>query len=205
MKPLKLRLLVLSLLIFTLPAFGAAPKPPQAAVASAHPLATQAGMEILAKGGNAFDAAVAVSAALSVVEPYSSGIGGGGLWLLHRASDGFDTLVDGREYAPAAASATMYQDKAGNVVPGLSTEGPLSAAIPGEPAALAFMAKKYGRLSLADDLAPAIHLARDGFPLDARFQQMIQAKQELLRHWPAAAAVFLDQGKVPAAGWLLKQ
>src|SRR5579863_5536128 len=105
MKPSKLHLVVLSLLVVALPAIGAAPKPPQAAVASAHPLATRAGMEILAQGGNAFDAAIAVSAALSVVEPYSSGIGGGGLWLLHRASDGFDTMVDGREYAPGAARA----------------------------------------------------------------------------------------------------
>src|SRR6185437_5818951 len=99
---MKLRLIALSLLLFVAPAFAAVPRPPQAAVASAHPLATRAGMEILDQGGNAFDAAVAVSAALSVVEPYSSGIGGGGLWLLHRSSDGLDTLVDGREYAPGA-------------------------------------------------------------------------------------------------------
>lgn len=202
MKP---RLVFLSLLFVALPAFGALPKPSQAAVASAHPLATQAGMEILARGGNAFDAAVAVSAALSVVEPYSSGIGGGGLWLLHRASDGFETLVDGREYAPGKASADMYLDKDGNVIPGDSTEGPLSAAIPGAPAAWVYMAKKYGHLSLAEDLAPAIRLARDGFPLDARFHEMLEAKQDQLRRWPAAAAVFLDHGGVPAVGWLLKQ
>ena len=109
---MKIRLFAISLLVFVSTAFAAAPKPPQAAVASAHPLATRAGMEILDAGGNAFDAAVAVSAALSVVEPYSSGIGGGGLWLLHRSRDGFDTLVDGREYAPGAASADMYfQDR----------------------------------------------------------------------------------------------
>src|SRR5215469_803618 len=202
---MKLRLIVLSLLFIALPVFGAAPKPSQAAVVSAHPLATQAGMEILDKGGNAFDAAVAVSAALSVVEPYSSGIGGGGLWLLHRSSDGFETLVDGREYAPGAAMADMYQDKNGNVIEGASTEGPLSAAIPGAPAAWVYMAKKYGKLSLAEDLAPAIKLARDGFPLDARFHEMLEAKQEQLRRWPGAAAAFLYHGQVPAAGWLLKQ
>ena len=205
MKPFKLRRVVLSLLVIALPAFGAASKPPQAAVASAHPLATRAGMEILDKGGNAFDAAIAVSAALSVVEPYSSGIGGGGLWLLHRSSDGFETLVDGREYAPAAARADMYQDKAGNVIPDASTEGPLSAAIPGAPAAWVYMAKKYGHLTLAQDLAPAIKLARDGFPLDTRFHDMIAAKLDLLKRWPGAAAVFLDHGQVPAVGWLLKQ
>jgi gamma-glutamyltranspeptidase/glutathione hydrolase len=204
---MKLRPLLIALFLVALPALAAAPapKPPQAAVASAHPLATQAGMEILAKGGNAFDAAVAVSAALSVVEPYSSGIGGGGLWLLHRASDGIETLVDGREYAPGAASADMYQDKGGDVIPRASMDGPLSAAIPGEPAALAYMAKQYGRLSLAEDLAPAIRLARDGFPLDQRFHDRLAGKQDLIRRWPAAAAVFLDKGEVPAVGWLLKQ
>src|SRR5579859_3051937 len=167
--PMKSRVLLLSLLLVALPAFAAEPKPPQAAVASAHPLATKAGMEILDEGGNAFDAAVAVGAALSVVEPYSSGIGGGGLWLLHRNSDGFETMIDGREYAPGAASADMYQDKSGEVIPRASMDGPLSTAIPGMPAALVYMAQKYGKLGLARDLAPAIKLARDGFPLDQRF------------------------------------
>ena len=202
---MKLRILYLSLLLIAAPVFAASPKPPQAAVASAHPLATKAGMEVLAEGGNAVDAAIAVSAALSVVEPYSSGIGGGGLWLLHRDSDGTDTMVDGREYAPGAASADMYQDKNGNVIPGASTEGPLSAAIPGAPAAWVYMAKKYGHLTLAQDLAPAIRLARDGFPLDSRFHEMIAAKLDLLKRWPGAATVFLDNGQVPAEGWLLKQ
>ena len=80
----------------------AGPRPEGPAVASAHPLATEAGLSIMAEGGNAFDAAVAVSAALSVVEPYGSGLGGGGFWLLHRASDDFTTMVDGREVAPAS-------------------------------------------------------------------------------------------------------
>ncbi len=84
------------------PALFAA-RPPVAGIASSHPLATQAGMDVLASGGNAFDAAVAVSAALAVVEPYGSGIGGGGFWLLHREQDGFEVMVDGREKAPLAA------------------------------------------------------------------------------------------------------
>ena len=78
-----------------------------AGIATAHPLATQAGEKILAEGGNAFDAAVAISAALAVVEPYSSGIGGGGFWLLHRSSDGFETMIDGREKAPLKAHRDM--------------------------------------------------------------------------------------------------
>src|SRR5678815_5943339 len=95
-------------------------KPPKAAIASQHELATQAGMEILKQGGNAFDAAVAVSSTLAVVEPSSSGLGGGGFWLLHRASDGFEIMVDAREVAPKAATRDMFLDEKGNVVPGLS-------------------------------------------------------------------------------------
>ncbi len=87
--------------------------PERGAVASAHPLASRAGVEILARGGNAFDAAVAVSAALGVVEPVGSGLGGGGFFLLHREADGLNVMIDGREVAPAAAEADMYLDAAG--------------------------------------------------------------------------------------------
>lgn len=199
------KFLALLLLCLTLPAWAAAPRPNHDAVASAHPLATRAGMQVFTEGGNAFDAAVAVSAALAVVEPYSSGIGGGGFWLLHTAKQHRDTMIDGREYAPAAATADMYQDKQGKVIPGLSLDGPLSAAIPGEPAALVYLNKHYGRLTLAQDLAPAIKLARDGFALDPLFAKMIASHVDKLKQSPAAAAVFLDHGHAPAAGWLLKQ
>ena len=97
--------------------------PHKAAIASAYPLASQAGQEILAAGGNAFDAAVAVSAALAVVEPTSSGLGGGGFYLLHRQSDGYETMIDAREKAPGAASRDMYLDKAGNAVENASIAG----------------------------------------------------------------------------------
>src|ERR1700761_4836037 len=141
--------------------------PHKGAIASAYPLASQAGQEILAAGGNAFDAAVAVSAALAVVEPSSSGLGGGGFYLLHRQSDGMETMVDAREKAPAAATRDMYLDKSGNEIENASTSGPLSSAIPGEPAAFEYLARKYGKLPLKQDLAPAIRLARNGFPLYA--------------------------------------
>ena len=140
--------------------------PPVAGIASAHPQATQAGMDILASGGNAFDAAVAVSAALAVVEPYSSGIGGGGFWLLHRQRDGFQVMVDGREKAPLAAYRNMYLDDDGNVIPDLSVNGALAAGIPGTPAALVHIARRYGKLPLHRSLAPAIRLAREGFKVD---------------------------------------
>jgi gamma-glutamyltranspeptidase/glutathione hydrolase len=179
--------------------------PSQAAIASAHPLATQAGMEILAEGGNAFDAAVAVSAALAVVEPQSSGLGGGGFWLLHRASDGRDVMIDGRERAPLAAQRDMYLDKNGEVVPNLSVDGPLAAAIPGEPAALAYLAQHYGRLPLAKSLAPAIRIAREGFPANDHYRQLAKFRLKVLRASPAATAVFLRDNEVPEPGTLIKQ
>lgn len=177
----------------------------QAAIASAQPLATRAGMEILAAGGNAFDAAVAVSAALAVTEPAASGVGGGGFWLLHRASDGRDVMIDGRERAPLAAQRDMYLDKNGDVVPLLSVDGPLAAAIPGEPAALVHLALHYGRLPLAKSLAPAIRLARDGFSVDEHYRRMAKFRLQALRASPAAAKVFLKDDEVPAPGSLIKQ
>lgn len=182
------------------PAPGEAAAPAQAAIASAHPLATRAGHEILARGGNAFDAAVAVSAALAVVEPYSSGIGGGGFWLLHRAEDGFEVMVDGRERAPLAASRDMYLDAQGRLLPGRSIDGPLAAGIPGEPAALAHIARRYGRLPLAASLAPAIRLAEEGFEVDALYRRLAAFRLKALRASPEAARIFLDDGEVPALG-----
>ena len=176
-----------------------------AAVASAHPLATQAGHEILSAGGNAFDAAVAVTAALGVVEPYSSGLGGGGFWLLHRARDDFDVMIDGRERAPLAASRDMYLDDQGNVIEHLSVDGPLAAGIPGTPAALAHLAAKYGRLPLEQSLVPAIELAEEGFPADSIYREMAAFRRDQLRAHAAAAAAFLHDGRVPAAGARITQ
>jgi gamma-glutamyltranspeptidase/glutathione hydrolase len=176
------------------------------AIASAYPLASEAGQEVLAKGGNAFDAAVAVSAALAVVEPSSSGLGGGGFYLLHRQRDGFETMLDAREKAPDAATRDMYLDTAGNPIADASTEGALAAGIPGEPAAFEYLARKFGKLPLKDSLQPAIRLARSGFPLYARLQGGIRFKREQLLRWPGAAKVFLTvDGAVPELGTLIKQ
>jgi len=176
------------------------------AIASAYPLASKAGEEILKEGGNAFDAAVAVAAALAVVEPSSSGLGGGGFFLLHRQSDGFETMVDAREKAPGAASRDMYLDKAGNEIPNASTNGPISSAIPGEPAAFEYLAHKYGKLPLKQSLQPAIRLAREGFPLYARLQFGIKAKRDILLRSPDAAKAFLTaDGNVPEIGAVIKQ
>lgn len=177
----------------------------QQAVASAHPLATAAGMEILKHGGNAFDAAVAVSATLAVVEPYSSGIGGGGFWLLHRASDNSTVMIDGREVAPLNATRDMYLKKNGDVDPRASIDGPRAAGIPGEPAALDYIAKHYGKLPLSRSLAPAIRAAKDGFKVTPHYRRMATFRLDVLRRSPAAAASFLQNNDVPALGYVIKQ
>jgi gamma-glutamyltranspeptidase / glutathione hydrolase len=179
-------------------------KPPKAAIASAHELATQAGLEILKQGGNAFDAAVAVSSTLAVVEPSSSGLGGGGFWLLHRASDGFEIMVDAREVAPKAATRDMFLDEKGNVVPGRSTATALAAGIPGEAAGWAHLAKNYGKLPLKTSMQPAIRIAREGFALNTRLRGGIEAKRNLFQAG-AAAKIFLVKGEVPAVGTIIKQ
>ena len=199
-----LRCLVPILFVVFLPARAAEP-PSRAAVASAHPLASAAGMEVIEAGGNAFDAAVAVSAALTVVVPNGSGLGGGGFWLLHRAEDRFETFVDGRERAPLAASADMYLDENGAPITKASREGPLAAGVPGLPAALVHMAETYGALPLAQNLAPAIRLAREGYPLYPRLRTGLNARGNLLARSPAASEVFLVDGDVPELGHLIVQ
>ncbi len=182
----------------------AAPGRDGAAIASAHPLATAAGYRILAEGGNAFDAAVAVAAALAVVEPYSAGLGGGGFWLLHRAADKFDMMIDARETAPAAVTQQLYVGADGKPIPGATLNGGKAAAIPGVPAGLAHLARNYGRLPLARTLAPAITLARDGFALDPRFARMAQFRERFLQNGSGTRG-FLDGMKAPQAGFLLRQ
>jgi len=179
-------------------------KPGKAAIASAHYLATEAGHEILGQGGNAFDAAIAVSAALAVVEPTSSGIGGGAFWLLHRALDGFQVMVDGREQAPAAAHKDMYLDDEGNVNRDLAVNGPLAGAIPGEIAGLEHLATNYGRLPLSTSLQPAIRLATEGFPVDKKYNAMMGWRVDKIKMWPAAAEFLLADGEVPEIGHIIK-
>jgi gamma-glutamyltranspeptidase/glutathione hydrolase len=178
----------------------AAGRPGEAAIASAHRLATEAGFETLAAGGNAFDAAVTVAATLGVVEQQSSGIGGGGLFLLHRAADGFETMVDARETAPAAVDARAYLDADGKLDRDKSVNGALAAAIPGEAAGLVHIAQKYGKLPLAQSLAPAIRIARAGFPPDARWRSGLGRRHDVIARDPAASALFLDHGELPKEG-----
>ena len=178
--------------------------PRAAGIASQNKQATAAGFLILEQGGNAFDAAVAVSAALGVVEPESSGLGGGGFFLLHRSSDGKTVFIDAREAAPLAATRDMYLDEAGNPNRAKSVNGGLAPGIPGLPAGLVLVAQRYGKLPLKQSLAPAIKLARQGFVWSAKNAAMIGFRAEQLGKSPAAAKLFLKSGKPPAVGDTLR-
>lgn len=180
--------------------------PQRAAVASAQPAATVAGLETLALGGNAFDAAVAISAALAVTEPHGSGLGGGGFFLLRKGGAKPEYLfLDARERAPLAARPDLYV-RNGKVQPQLSINGPLAAAIPGLPAALADLAGHHGRLPLADSLAPAIRLAKDGISVDRVYIERAGFRAAAMRDDPETARIFLDaKGQVPEEFSLLRQ
>jgi gamma-glutamyltranspeptidase/glutathione hydrolase len=185
------------------PSTRAAPlaeRPGHAGIASANKLATEAGFEVLAKGGNAFDAAIAVASTLSVVEPESSGIGGGFMATMYIASSKRTVFIDARETAPAAVNPKDYLNPDGTPNRDTALKGPLSAGIPGEPAGLVWLATHYGKLPLSASLAPAIRTARDGFKPDDRLLGAMKEEQKNLERWPASTAKFLPGGKVPAAG-----
>ena len=175
------------------------------AVASAHPLASKAGKEVLAAGGNAFDAAVTVTAVLAVVEPAGSGFGGGGFWLLHREADGLRTMIDGRETAPAAATEDMYLNRDGKVERDWAMNGPAAAAIPGQAAALDHIASNYGTMTLEELLAPAIELAEEGFEVGERYRTLAGFRKEVLNRFPDTRRTFLRDGELPPKGYTIVQ
>jgi gamma-glutamyltranspeptidase/glutathione hydrolase len=197
--------LVAVILLITLGGCSHLSTPNKVAIATAHPLATQAGLDILKQGGNAFDAAVAVSATLAVVEPAGSGLGGGGFWLLHRATDQYQIMIDGREMAPGLAHRDMYLDDDGQHDKSTSLDGPLSAGIPGLPAALVHLNQHYGQLPLRQTLTPAIHYAKSGFAISEHYQKLARFRRSALLASPAAAEIFLDNGDVPKIGHFLIQ
>ena len=137
--------------------------------AAAHPMAARAGAEMLRRGGNAVDAAIASAFTLSVVEPYNSGLGGGGFLLVRDGGNGAITIVDYREKAPASATRDMYIGPDGNPVPGASLDGYRAAGVPGTVAGLCRAAERFARLPLATLLGPAIEIAEHGFPADERY------------------------------------
>src|ERR1700733_404199 len=175
-------LMVCALAFLLAASLAAAPFNPthaqHAMVASVHELASQAGVEIMQAGGNAVDAAVATGFALAVVYPEAGNIGGGGFLLL-RTARGEVHFIDYREKAPAAATENMYLDAQGNVIPDLSVVGYKAVGVPGSVAGLVYAEKKYGKLTLAQVMAPAIKLARDGFPLAYEDAQTMSAARHL--------------------------
>ncbi len=176
-----------------------------AMVVTVHHDATDAGVQILQRGGNAIDAAVAVAFALAVVYPQAGNLGGGGFMLIrnHHGHTYQTHFLDYREKAPAAATRDMYLDSAGNVVPGRSTEGYLASGVPGTVAGLAYAQSHFGKLTLAQDLAPAIKLAADGYILSDL--EAANLHNQTLSRFPASAHIFQRNGNFYAAGERFQQ
>jgi len=200
---------LLALLLWALAAgAGAASLPPVAAqngmVVTSQHLASAVGVEVLRRGGNAVDAAVAVGYALAVVFPAAGNIGGGGFMTIQMA-DGRSRFVDFREKAPLAATRDMYLGADGKVIAGRSTDSYLAVAVPGTVAGLELALQRYGTQPRAALLAPAIALAREGFVLEQGDVDLLDVAAEDLRKDPAAAAIFLDHGHPWRAGQRLVQ
>src|SRR5882757_4516222 len=173
-------------------------------VVSAQHLATEVGVDILKHGGSAIDAAVAVGYALAVVYPAAGNLGGGGFMTI-RFADGRNTFLDFREKAPRAASRDMYLDKDGNVIKGLTTTGWLAVGVPGTVSGLEYAREKYGTMTRASLIEPAIKLAEDGFTLEQGDVDKLASATEDLRRFPATAEIFLNKGQPFAAGQKLVQ
>jgi gamma-glutamyltranspeptidase/glutathione hydrolase len=174
------------------------------AVASDNELATSAGLKILERGGNAVDAAVAVAFVLAVVDPASSGIGGGGFMVIYQMKEKKAHALDFRETAPAAAQRDLYI-KGGKPVPNLTLTGALAVAVPGEIAGLAEALKRFGRLPLETVMAPAIQYATEGFPLRPHLRSVIERQLPAMRKFPDLARLFLSGESVPAEGERIRQ
>ena len=188
-----------ALLLVSLALLAAAPPPLQSdggMVAADHELASRAGAEMLARGGNAIDAAVATALASGVVQPAGSGLGGGGFAVVTDGSRHY--VLDFREVAPAAGHPTMYQDEAGEVVEGLSRNGGLAVAVPGEGRGLARLLAEHGTMRPSDVVKPAIRLAGRGFPLGAHLHAALMKQ-------PGMVILFDALTEVPKQGELVRR
>jgi gamma-glutamyltranspeptidase/glutathione hydrolase len=170
-----------------------------AIVGSTEVHASQAGLDVIQRGGNAVDAAVAVGFALAVTHPAAGNIGGGGFMVI-RFADGRSTTIDYRETAPAKATRDMFLDASGNPVTERSLIGPLASGTPGSVAGLTYVQKKYGKLTLAQVMAPAIDLAENGFPVSDNFEHNLGAGRKLLDRFPESARIFTKDGQPYLAG-----
>jgi len=163
-------------------------------VASEQALATKIGIDILKRGGNAVDAAVAVGFALAVVLPNAGNIGGGGFMMIHEAKTGKNIALDFREMAPARATRDMYLDQQGNVVPDRSRFTHLAVGVPGTVAGFVYALKKYGTMRLSDVIAPAITLAEQGYRVSPTLAAFLAAEKDHLGQWNASRAIFFKNG-----------
>jgi gamma-glutamyltranspeptidase/glutathione hydrolase len=173
-------------------------------VATDEALGSQVGVDIMKRGGNAVDAAVAVAFALAVVEPAAGNIGGGGFMLI-RLADGKTTFFDYREVAPGKATRDMYIGKDGKLDEEASVIGYKSVAVPGTVGGLELVLKNYGTMKLADVMAPAIRLAEDGFAVSEKLARELAEQRPGLEHFPVSQRIFLNAGKMWKAGDTLKQ
>jgi gamma-glutamyltranspeptidase/glutathione hydrolase len=173
-------------------------------VSSESALASDVGVEVLRKGGNAVDAAVAVGFALAVTMPNSGNIGGGGFMVLHDGRTGKDTAIDFREMAPRAATRDMYLDASGNVIADKSLFTQAAIGVPGTVAGLTYALAHYGTMPRAALVAPAVRLADKGFPVGETLARTFAAEREHLGAWDGTRKVFFHDGRLPATGEILR-
>lgn len=164
-------------------------------VASEHEIASQVGLDILKRGGNAVDAAVAVGFTLAVVLPHAGNLGGGGFLIVHDAQSGKNIALDFREMAPRRASRDMYLDENGNIIAGKSLYSHDAIGVPGTVAGLEYALKKWGSLPLSEVIAPAIQLAENGIPVSHSLAKMLNAAEDKLGKWPSSRAIFFQENR----------
>jgi gamma-glutamyltranspeptidase/glutathione hydrolase len=190
------------------PATGAASREPARArhgmVASTSEIASLVGVDIMKRGGNAVDAAVAVGLALAVTWPSAGNLGGGGFMMIRRA-DGSTEIIDYRERAPLAATREMYLDKQGNVIKDASTVGYRAVGVPGTVSGLALALKRHGKLPWAEVIEPARRLAAEGFVVNYHTARSLRGSEELLARFPESKRIFLRDGKPYEEGETLRQ
>ncbi|MEX0803223.1 MAG: gamma-glutamyltransferase [Candidatus Binatia bacterium] len=204
---IKLRFVDIFFLLFSTinaPSLALAERAATGLVVSDSGLATKAGMEMLSRGGNAVDAAIATAFALAVVDQASSGIGGGGFMVIYDAKDRRAHALDFRETAPEGARKDLYM-KDGKAVPSLSLIGALAVAVPGEVAGLAQAHRRFGSIPWQVLMAPAIRLAAEGFPLDATFRYAIERQQASMKKFSDLGRIYMPKDEVPGEGELIRQ
>jgi gamma-glutamyltranspeptidase / glutathione hydrolase len=202
-----------ALVVASLPAAQAAPRATEkaatakgtgGAVATVDPEATRVGLEVLRKGGNAVDAAVAAAATLGVTEPYSAGIGGGGFFVYYDAASGEVHTIDGRETAPAAMEADAFVENGTPIPFGEAVTSGLSVGVPGTPLTWQEALDQWGSISLAEALRPATQVASRGFVVDQTFHDQTAANADRFRQFTSTADLFLPAGQLPRVGSLFR-